>query len=84
MRLLSDCLPVLTCPPTRLDDKHTNPISNLEPPSPTNIIPNFTMLSKIAAVALAATLVSAQTHTLCDPTKKGTLRRPLSPRVNAD
>lgn len=36
----------------------------------------FTMLSKIAAVALAATLVSAQTHTLCDPTKKGTLRRP--------
>lgn len=42
------------------------------------------MLSKIAAVALAATLVSAQTHTLCDPTKKGTLRRPLSPRVNAD
>ncbi|KAK0743141.1 concanavalin A-like lectin/glucanase domain-containing protein [Schizothecium vesticola] len=28
------------------------------------------MLSKIAAVALAATLVSAQTHTLCDPTKK--------------
>lgn len=28
------------------------------------------MMSKIAAVALAATLVSAQTHTLCDPTKR--------------
>lgn len=28
------------------------------------------MLSKFATLAIAATLVSAQTHTLCDPTKK--------------
>lgn len=28
------------------------------------------MLAKIASVALAATLVSAQTHSLCDPTKQ--------------